>query len=549
MDWRMVLALEWLGKKDISSFIQTCYSAYREENLYWTNYANRAVDQKFDLWIKLKDPYAVYSISKEQSIGSKLETVLNYSKSIGRVKTFVFERFSKDSEVEYDISRRVRRFFVLNDILEKEFEKILKCDDTIEHLIISKDYTSKIFQSVDIYPVLKFIREMGILSSVILDIALEIDPLSVIRATSSLARTYELELKAVNFDGRILQFCRHKTLEICEIAIRNGACLSSVPRDLKTYRICFESCRMNGNNLRFVPNNLLTFDICKAAVKSNPMSLRFVPFNLRLHRNFCEDVVKTCGFALKYVPELAKSLNLCSIAYDYCPLTCEFFPEHIRKLYKIQKNTNLLEDDFALNECLYVAIRNEYEKRYGEIMKYDFTWVLMILIEASNLIAQRIHKLGIEELIARNGDEKEIESEFPQLSWNGIEEALRHIFGIVDYSVNLYMLLDSLAFKDDHFHYDNMFTAKCCVFPLQIERMLYLLKNVLLSPDALFCCDLFLKRFIFDIFDEFRRLIGLGMEECDAIFRSVSNKVQGATLSKRVKDRLVEMIGNEINLS
>ena len=94
-------------------------------------------------------------------------------------------------------------------------------------------------------------------------------------------KTYELCLEAVKQNGNALNSVpvNHKTYEICLAAVKsNPDCsLSYVPEIHKTYELCLEGVKQNGNMLYGVPENHKTYELCLEAVKNNYGVFRDLP--------------------------------------------------------------------------------------------------------------------------------------------------------------------------------------------------------------------------------------------------------------------------------
>jgi hypothetical protein len=69
----------------------------------------------------------------------------------------------------------------------------------------------------------------------------------------------------------------------------------------------------NGRALRYVPEVLRTEELCRIAVSQNGYALEHVPQDLRTEQ-FCRFAMTRCGLALKYVPQDLRSEDMCRIA-------------------------------------------------------------------------------------------------------------------------------------------------------------------------------------------------------------------------------------------
>jgi hypothetical protein len=186
--------------------------------------------------------------------------------------------------------------------------------------------------------------------------ALEFADLNDAAKTDGL-ETRELCLAAVRQYGPALKYVPEalksdgpEAHELCLAAVRqNGWALQWVPEELRTngpgaVELCLTAVRQDGAALEFVPEDMKTgthgAELCLTAVRQSGWALKFVPENMKTNgpaaRELCLEAVKNYGGAqddsspLDYVPEAAKTAELCLEAARQDGRSLEFVPEALK---------------------------------------------------------------------------------------------------------------------------------------------------------------------------------------------------------------------------
>jgi hypothetical protein len=85
--------------------------------------------------------------------------------------------------------------------------------------------------------------------------------------------------------------------------------LNSLPKEERTYEICYEAVKLNKKELKYVPHKYRTNDLLKLMKHFNGV-LKFIPYELKTFE-ICLDAVKRNRFDLQYVPRKFKTKDLC----------------------------------------------------------------------------------------------------------------------------------------------------------------------------------------------------------------------------------------------
>ena len=54
-----------------------------------------------------------------------------------------------------------------------------------------------------------------------------------------------------------------------------------IPTEFKTYEMCIDALKHNGNNIKYIPDNQITDELLKIAIKEDVDSLRFIPKSMQ----------------------------------------------------------------------------------------------------------------------------------------------------------------------------------------------------------------------------------------------------------------------------
>jgi hypothetical protein len=85
--------------------------------------------------------------------------------------------------------------------------------------------------------------------------------------------------------------------------------LNSLPKEERTYEICYEAIKLNKMQLKYVPHKYRTNDLI-ALMKHFNGVIKFIPYELKTFE-ICLDAVKRNPYDLQYVPRKFKTTELC----------------------------------------------------------------------------------------------------------------------------------------------------------------------------------------------------------------------------------------------
>ena len=107
---------------------------------------------------------------------------------------------------------------------------------------------------------------------------------------------------ACSIDPGLLAEVKYKTKGICEAAvIKNGRILSIVPSDFIDKKMCILAVSSDPTSIKFVPDKFITDTIVSLAVSLDPETIKFIPYKYQS----IEDVKK----AIKYDAECFNYIN------------------------------------------------------------------------------------------------------------------------------------------------------------------------------------------------------------------------------------------------
>ena len=143
-------------------------------------------------------------------------------------------------------------------------------------------------------------------------------------------RSYDLCLEAVREDGEAIAHvpARLRTPALCLEAVRRSAeALGMLPERLRTYDLCLEAVRHHGDALFDVPKPLRDRVICRTAMKTTTAynTLSVVPKEF-VDAEMCRLAVRANGNALSIVPGSIIDRDLCLEAVRHEPDAIEWVP-------------------------------------------------------------------------------------------------------------------------------------------------------------------------------------------------------------------------------
>ena len=140
------------------------------------------------------------------------------------------------------------------------------------------------------------------------------------------------------------------------IKSKNGyILLSSLPKEERTYEICYETIKLSKMELKYVPNNYKTNDLIKLMKHFNGV-IKFIPYKLKTYE-MCLDAVERNEHDLQYVPRKFKTKELCINAVKYSKYALRYVPKKI-----------LTKEYFEILNINY----EEGIKLYEEFKKYKY---------------------------------------------------------------------------------------------------------------------------------------------------------------------------------
>ena len=152
-------------------------------------------------------------------------------------------------------------------------------------------------------------------------------------------RTYEIckaaasgAIKRYNYDRNIIDFVpkNFRTYEICfEVVKHDGDALRSVPEHLKDRNLCLAAVSGHGEALAYVPDNLIDREMCKIAVLESGRAWWSVSNNIR-DKELALLAVRTNPIIFLYMSDDLKDEAVCLRVMRALDDICDFAPqEHI----------------------------------------------------------------------------------------------------------------------------------------------------------------------------------------------------------------------------
>jgi hypothetical protein len=175
--------------------------------------------------------------------------------------------------------------------------------------------------------------------------------------------TYALFIQC---NGENIKYIKNKTYELCiESVKQNGDALKYIDEQYQTEELCLISVKSNGKNIRYVKNK--THDLCIEAVKNNGMSLKYIDEQFQTEE-ICINAVKHNGIYLKYV------INK---TYDICEIAIKNNGNALNYVHDQYKNEDLCMEALKKNELIFQYIKHKTDdlclqavKTYGGLLEF-----------------------------------------------------------------------------------------------------------------------------------------------------------------------------------
>jgi len=103
--------------------------------------------------------------------------------------------------------------------------------------------------------------------------------------------------------------------------------LNSLPKEKRTYEICYETIKSSKMELKYVPNKCKTNDLIKLIKHFNGV-IKYIPYELKTYE-MCFDAVGRNEHDLQYVPRKFKTKELCLNAVIYSKYALRYVPKKI----------------------------------------------------------------------------------------------------------------------------------------------------------------------------------------------------------------------------
>ena len=101
--------------------------------------------------------------------------------------------------------------------------------------------------------------------------------------------------------------------------------LSSLPKDKRTYEICYETVKIRKMELKYVPYKYKTNELIKLMKHFNGV-IKFIPYELKTYE-MCLDAVGRNEHDLQYVPKKFKTKELCLNAVIFSKYALRYVPK------------------------------------------------------------------------------------------------------------------------------------------------------------------------------------------------------------------------------
>ena len=131
--------------------------------------------------------------------------------------------------------------------------------------------------------------------------------------------------------------------------------LNSLPKEERTYEICYKTIKSSKMELKYVPYKYRTNDLIKLMEHFNGV-MKFIPYELKTYE-MCLDAVRRNEHDLQYVPRKFKTKELCVNAVLHSKYALRYVPKKI-----------LTKDFFELLNMNY----EEGIKLYNDFKKYKY---------------------------------------------------------------------------------------------------------------------------------------------------------------------------------
>jgi hypothetical protein len=125
--------------------------------------------------------------------------------------------------------------------------------------------------------------------------------------------------------------------------------LNSLPKEERSYEICFETIKLSKMELKYVPHKHKTIEMIKLIKHFNGV-IKYIPYELKTYE-ICLDAVKRNEYDLQYVPRKFKTKELCLYAVKISKYALRYVPKKI-----------LTKDFFELIKIDYEIGIEMYEK-------------------------------------------------------------------------------------------------------------------------------------------------------------------------------------------
>ena len=118
--------------------------------------------------------------------------------------------------------------------------------------------------------------------------------------------------------------------------------LEFIPEKLKTFNMCLEAVKRDGTQVQYTPKHILkakNHEICFEALKQCSYALKYIPEELRTLELCSEAIKNSRGHALQYVPEEIKTYEFCfeALRQAETAIWCAYIMNYVPEKYKNKK--------------------------------------------------------------------------------------------------------------------------------------------------------------------------------------------------------------------
>ena len=272
---------------------------------------------------------------------------------------FINSEFCSSFEKKYIYETPIRKFFLLQEDLEKEcdIDSLLRWKDVCEKVLKHYPYSLKhidkkiltyemCFKAVKLcYRTFENVPEEFKTKDIYM-IAFASEPYFIKEFPEEFV-TYDLWLEAVKKSGYLIKDIPHKyiTEEICLEAVKNKghvikhipekflteeirleaikcdngfsyAILKNIPMHLRTYDVCLEAVIQSSESFEYVPKEHVTYELCSAAAEKDSLIAKKIPQEY-FTEELCVKLLKTSDVAFKYIPPQYLNEKICLLAISH----------------------------------------------------------------------------------------------------------------------------------------------------------------------------------------------------------------------------------------